>query len=312
VPSQPDRGIQFGAAAVTAYLGALSPNSKRGMSDALRILAKLLGQESPEAVAWHQLRYGDTSALQAKLIASGRNPDGCKKIITSLRGVLKASKRLGLMSGEAFDRATELERIRGSRLRNVRNLRAGDLESLLAATRDDPKPMRAARDRAMLALLAGGGLRRAEAASLTTAHFHRLARTLRVCGKGNKERLVPLPLWAARALDEFIAARGFDGPLLCRVSQRGEALREPLAGGQAVYVVLHRLVDRAGLTAWTPPHGFRRAFGTGLLRNGTDVFLVSKILGHSNPATTSKSYDVRGVDDFSAAVDRLPDPESRE
>jgi site-specific recombinase XerD len=300
-----------GAAAVTAYLGALSPNSRRGMSDALTLLARMLGHETPSAVAWGRLTYADTSALQAKLIASGRNPDGCKKIIGGLRGVLKASKRLGLMTGEQYDRATELERIRGSRLRNVKNLRVGDLESLLEATRDDEKPMRSLRDRALLALLAGGGLRRAEAASVTTASYNRATRTLLVRGKGDKDRLVPLPQWAAKALVEFVDARGFGGPLLCPVSQRDEAECRPLSGGQAVYVVLHRLVDRAGLTQWTPPHGYRRAFGTGLLRNGTDVFLVSKILGHSNPATTSKSYDVRGIDDFAAAVDRMPDPEVR-
>lgn len=300
-----------GTAAVTAYLGGLSPSSRRGMADALGKLAVLLGSKSANDVAWFRLGYQETAALQAKLVATGMNPDYAKKHVAALRGVLKASRRLGLMTSEQYDRATELERIRGSRIRNVKNLRVGDLEALLAATRDDEKPLRALRDRAMLALLAGGGLRRAEAAYVTTEHFNRSTRTLLVRGKGDKERMVPLPTWAARALAEFVDARHFDGPLLCPVSQRDEAEAVPLAGGQAVYVVLHRLADRAGLSAWTPPHGFRRAFGTGLLRNGTDVFLVSKILGHSNPATTSKSYDVRGIDDFAAAVDRLPDPEVR-
>lgn len=282
------------------------------MADALRIIAKHLGHKTPEAVPFHLLRFADTSALQARLVAEGRNPDYTKKIVSSLKGVLKASVDLELMSLEQFARSTRLAKVRGSRIRNVRNLRVGDLEALLASTRDDSQPMRALRDRAMLALLAGGGLRRAEAAYVTTEHFNRSTRILRVLGKGSKERLVPLPQWAARALAEFVDARGFaHGSLLCPVSQRDVAEPKALAGGQAVYVVLHRLADRAGLTQWSPPHAFRRQFGTGLLRNGTDVFLVSKILGHSNPATTSKSYDVRGVEDFSAAVDRMPDPEVR-
>lgn len=164
----------------------------------------------------------------------------------------------------------------------------------------------AMRDRALLALLAGGGLRRAEAASVTTASIN--GRVLKVTGKGNKERVVPLPEWAVRAIDEFVRARGFGGPILCPVSQRGEAMREPLSGGQATYIVARRLWRRAGL----PPigcHAFRRGFGTGLLRGGVDPFLVSKLLGHSNPTVTMSAYDVRGVDDFAAAVDRLADPE---
>lgn len=211
------------------------------------------------------------------------------------------------MSADACERAIDLERIRGSRVRNVKNLSDGDVAKLLEATRADRKPMRALRDRALLGLLAGGGLRRAEAAIVTTSDLN--GRTLSVIGKGNKQRLVPLPEWAARAIAEFVERRGFAGPILTRVSQRGEALRQPLAGGQAVYIVARRIWRRAKLVP-IGCHSFRRGFGTSLLRNGVDVFLVSKILGHSNPATTAKSYDVRGVDDFTAAVDRLADPEA--
>lgn len=307
---QSSQGIQQGEAAVTAYLGGLSPNSRRGMTDALTILAKLLGSESPTAVAWHELRFAQTSALQVRVIATGRNPDYCKKLLSGLKGVLKASKRLGLMTSEQYESAVELERIRGSRIRNVKNLRAGDLGALLASTRDDSQPMRSLRDRAMLALLAGGGLRRAEAAYVTTEHFNRSTRTLLVRGKGDKERMVPLPTWAARALAEFVDARKFDGPLLCPVSQRDEALARPLAGGQAVYVVLHRLADRAGLTQWSPPHAFRREFCRRVLDAGADIFLTQQLLGHSDPKTTA-TYATRTIERLAVATDRLADPEAR-
>lgn len=275
------------------------------MRDALTVLARMLGVDAPSTVAWHRLGFAETSALQARLVAE-KNPDAAKKVISSLRGVLKASKRLGLMTADAFDRAVELERIRGSRIRNVKNLSPGDLEKLLAATRSDSKPMRALRDRAMLALLAGGGLRRAEAASVTTSDLN--GRVLVVTGKGNKQRIVPLPEWATRSIAEFVERRGFTGPILTRVSQKGAVLRAPLAGGQATYIVARRLWRRAKLSP-VGCHAFRRGFITGLLRKGVDISIVAKLAGHSSVDLTARTYDVRGVDDFTAAVDRLADPE---
>jgi site-specific recombinase XerD len=298
------------ASPVVAYLASLAKTSRRAMADALEIIAGVLGRPSALEVEWHRLTYLETSAIQAKLLASGRSPDYTKKIMCALRGVLRAARKLRLISHEQYAAATELEKIRGSRLRKIKNLKPGELESLLAATRDDAKPMRALRDRALLAVLAGGGFRRSEAASLSTDSFDRERRTITVIGKGDKERVVPLPEWAARAIIEFLDARGFkDGPLLCPVSQPGVALREPLHGGQAIYIVLRRLGWRSGIEGLAPPHAFRRSYCTRLLENGADVFATQKLLGHSSPDTTFKMYDERGVDALQKAADLLPDPE---
>lgn len=297
-----------GAAAVTAYLaGMKSRASKRGMFDALKILSRLLGQEDPNAIAWHRLGYADTSAMQAQLVESGRTPDYCRKLITGLRGVLKASKKLRLMSADAYELAVDLERIRGSRVRNVKDLSVGDLEKLLAATRSDRKRMRALRDRALLALLAGGGLRREEAAIITIDRFD--GRRLVVLGKGDKERHVPLPEWSSWAIAIYVEARGFfEGSLVNPVSQRGVVIRKAITGGQGIYVQARRIWRRAGL----PPigcHAFRRDYCQRVLDSGADLALAQQLLGHSSPTTTSL-YARRTVARLTIATDRLADPEA--
>lgn len=278
------------------------------MRDALRVIARLLGANDPEAVAWHRLDFSKTSAIQAQLVAE-RNPDAAKKCVSAMRGVLNACVQLEQMSIEAFARATRLSKIRGSLIRKKVVLREGDVEKLLAATRSDSKRMRAMRDRAMVGLLAGGGLRRAEAAYVTTDHFDRATRVLRVLGKGRKERPIPLPEWAARVITEFVDARGFSGPILCRVSQRGEALREPLSGGQATYVVARRLWRRAGLSP-LGCHAFRRHFCVSVVEGGADIFATQQLMGHSDPKTTA-GYAERRIEKLAAATDRLADPEAR-
>jgi len=102
------------------------------------------------------------------LLADGRYaPSTANRHLAALRGVLKECWRLGYVSAEEFQRAADLEPVRGSRLPRARALRPGEVLALFAACEDfesDKKPAMAARDAAILALLYGSGLRRAEAA----------------------------------------------------------------------------------------------------------------------------------------------------
>lgn len=303
-----DSANQPGAAAVTAYLSGMGESSRRGMRDALNLLARMLGQEKAEGIAWHELRFERTSALQAELVASGRNPDYSKKIVGALKGVLKASEQLGLMRREDLERAIRLSKIRGSRIRRQQQLDEGDVEKLLASTRSDSKRFRAMRDRALIALLVGGGLRRAEAAYVTMDHFNRATRLLVVRGKGDKERLVPLPQWAAKAITDFIDARGFGGPIICPVSQKGVCERRALSGGQATYAVARKLWRRAKLEP-VGVHAFRRDFCHRVVDAGADIFQAQQLLGHSDPKTTAE-YAGRTVEKLAVATQRLADPEA--
>src|SRR5258707_845267 len=100
-----------------------------------------------------------------------------------------------LLSAEDFQRSSDLEPVRGARLRRGRALQPGEVRALFAACEDDDRkrPSVAARDAAILALLYGSGLRRAEAVGLELADYDREAGTLKVRGKGIKERLAIYP-----------------------------------------------------------------------------------------------------------------------
>src|SRR4030088_137727 len=164
---------------VAVYLARLAPSSRRTMRAALDAIASLLSDDRCDAwsLAWDKLRYRHTTAVRA-LLADARSPPAtANRHLAALRGVLKECWRLGYVSAEDFQRASDLEPVRGSRLPRGRALQPGEVRALFAACEeDDPKkPAMAARDAAILALLYGSGLRRAEAVGLEVADYDREA-----------------------------------------------------------------------------------------------------------------------------------------
>ena len=144
----------------------------------------------------------------------------------------------------------------------------------------------------MVALLGSCGLRRSEATSLDLSHFDEEAGTLRVRGKGDKERLVYLGREALRVLLDWLGVRGADpGPLLCPVSKAGCVELRRLSD-QAVYNALRKRAREAHVRAFSP-HDLRRTCITNMLDRGGDLSVVQDIAGHSSLSTT-KIYDRRG------------------
>src|SRR6202521_1601528 len=197
---------------VAVYLARLAPSSRRTMGAALDAIANLLSDDRCDAwsLDWPQLRYRHTTAVRA-LLADGRYaPSTANRHLAALRGVLKECWRLGYVNAEEFQRASDLEPVRGSRLPRGRALQPGEVRALFAACEDDDrkKPAMAARDATILALLYGSGLRRAEAVGLEVADYAREAGTLKVTGKGNKERLAHLGDASQAALEAWLLFHG--------------------------------------------------------------------------------------------------------
>lgn len=147
------------------------------------------------------------------------------------------------------------------------------------------EPM-ALRNRAMLELLYATGVRVGELAGLDIDDLDPDRRTLRVLGKGNKERTVPYGLPAALAVDDWLrrgrpalTADG-SGPALF-LGVRGKRVDQ-----RQVRSVVKRLLDGLGDTSATGPHALRHSAATHLLDGGADLRAVQEILGHSSLATT--------------------------
>lgn len=145
----------------------------------------------------------------------------------------------------------------------------------------------ALRDRALLELLYGTGIRISEAVTLAVDDLDVENRALTVTGKGSKMRVLPLGHYAADALDAWLvrgrpvlATRGRGVPHVFL-----NTLGRPLSR-QSAWAVLHQAATRAGLGESVSPHTLRHTFATHLLHGGADVRVVQELLGHSSVTTT--------------------------
>ena len=140
-----------------------------------------------------------------------------------------------------------------------------------------------ARDRLILELLYGCGLRVAELVGLDLEDFDWNERWVRVRGKGRKERQVPFGSQAAEALERYLQARASWG---------GQALLLNQRGGRLTVRSVERIVKRyAVLFSGDPslhPHSFRHAYATHLLSDGADLRSIQELLGHASLSTTQK------------------------
>lgn len=292
------------------YLARLAPGSRRTMRQALTFLASLVGGADAEAFPWHRLRYAHTQAMRAK-IAERYAPTTASKILCALRGVLGESFRLGLMSAEDRLRASDLPSVRGSRLPRGRALSAGELRALFRAC--DVGTSRGVRDAALLAVLYGAGLRRAEVVALGVGDLDLAGMTVRVTGKGGRQRAVPVPASACGAVERWMRVRGSDpGRLFVPVRKGGRVERVDRSGtprvmsGQAVLMILRRLAKRGGVSPFSP-HDARRTFISDLLDAGADLSTVQQLAGHAQVTTTAR-YDRRGEHARRRAVELLHVP----
>lgn len=275
------------------YLAGLSSGSRRTMRAALDVIAAILtaGICNAESCPWHGLRFQHTQAARAAL-AERYKPATTNKMLSALRGVLHAAFQLGQMTAEDYTRAIDLKPVRGAGLPRGRALSAGELRALFAACADDPTPA-GRRDAAILAVLYGGGARRAEAAALELADWHEDTGALVIReGKGRKPRTVYLTGGACGALGAWLALRGPQpGRLFWPMDKAGRP-RPGAMSDQALYDVCKKRAARARVKDFSP-HDLRRSFVSDLLDAGADIVSVQGLAGHANVNTTGK-YDRRG------------------
>jgi integrase/recombinase XerD len=142
------------------------------------------------------------------------------------------------------------------------------------------------RDRAMLEMLYATGLRVSELVGLKTVEVGLNEGVLKVLGKGNKERLVPIGIEARRSLEQYLAE---SRPALLG-GRTSDALFVTGRGGpmtrQMFWVLVRRHALGAGISAPLSPHTLRHAFATHLLNHGADLRVVQMLLGHVDISTT--------------------------
>ncbi len=159
-----------------------------------------------------------------------------------------------------------------------------DVEALLNS--HDVNTALGLRDRAMMELLYSCGLRVSELVSLTMSQMNLQAGVVRLVGKGNKERLVPIGEVGIEWMEQYLSnAR----PELSKgnstewvfLSNRGDGMTR-----QAFWYVIKKTAQRIGISSTISPHTLRHAFATHLVNHGADLRVVQLLLGHSSLSTT--------------------------
>ncbi|HUJ91271.1 MAG TPA: tyrosine recombinase [Gaiellaceae bacterium] len=216
----------------------------------------------------------------ASMRAEGRAATTISRRVAAIRSFYRHQVLLGVRTDNP---AAELE-LPKRRRTLPRTLSPGEAERLIeAATGTTPRSLR---DRALVELLYGAGLRVSEAVGLERSAVDLEQRIVRAVGKGSKERVVPIGREATEALRRYLA-RG--RPYLDRrhrpelfLNARGGALTR--AGA---FLILRRLAGAAGLEPErVHPHLLRHSFATHLLEGGADLRSVQEMLGHADLATT--------------------------
>jgi integrase/recombinase XerD len=222
----------------------------------------------------------ELAAYVAQLRADGLAATTIARRVAALRSFYRHQVLLGARPDNP---AAELDLPRRRRAL-PRTLSPGEAERLIeAAAGTTPRLLR---DRALVELLYGAGLRVSEAVGLERASVDLEKRLVRCVGKGSKERVVPIGREAADALRRYLA-RG--RPYLDK-RHRPELFLNAKGGGltrAGAFLILRRLAATAGLEPGrVHPHLLRHSFATHLLEGGADLRSVQEMLGHADLATT--------------------------
>ena len=244
-------------------------------------------------LAFLQMHHGDSMGLGplARLTVSdvrswmahergrGLSARSLARALSSVKGFMR-----WLADREGFDPTAVLSaRAPKFRKKLPRPLEVDAAQAMLETVESQaPEPWIAARDAAVVTLLWGCGLRISEALSLD-GRDHPVGPTLRIVGKGGKERVVPVIPPARAAVDAYVATCPFP-------AEAGHPLFRGARGGPLNPRLVQKAMERArlqlGLPSTATPHAMRHSFATHLLSAGGDLRAIQELLGHASLSTT--------------------------
>jgi site-specific recombinase XerD len=228
------------------------------------------------------------NAWRAALEARGLGSVSINLRLTAVRKLAVEAADNGLLAPEL---AAGIARVKGVRFKGVR---VGNWLSVQQAQKllntPDVSTKKGRRDRAMLALLLGCGLRRSEAAALTLKHIQQ--RDNRWCivdlvGKHNRVRTIPIPRWVKCTIDAWTAAADVVGGYVLRPVNRGDQVNGERMTEKVVWQVLQPYAKAAGVSG-IAPHDLRRSFAKMCRAAGGQLEQIQFLLGHASVQTTER------------------------
>lgn len=255
-----------------------SPHTVRAYTATVARLLHVL----PEGQNWASLARIDAATLRTHL--AERRADGLGNV-SAARELSALKTFIAFAREQAGEADTSRPRLRGPRVKKglPRPVTPDEAVNLAETVADDASvPWIAARDRAVLLLLYGAGMRIAEALALPASALP-LGESVVITGKGGRQRVVPLLPIVREGVAEY--ARLCPWPLA-----RNEPLFRGAKGGPLAQGMVQRAVARArvalGLPATATPHALRHSFATHLLSAGADLRSLQELLGHASLSST--------------------------
>lgn len=231
---------------------------------------------------WYGGAVGDISAADAQdylQSLDGLSRRSQARVLSSLRSFCSWLVLEGVMPENPCDKVDSPKL--GRYLPAV--LSVSEVEAVIGSV--DLSTWQGVRDRAILEILYGCGLRVSEAAGLTVSGLYPDEGFIRVIGKGNKERIVPLGEMAADAVMSYLQVRpeasSTSGDDILFLSRLGRPMSRV-----AIFNMVRKQALAAGISKNISPHTFRHSFATHLIENGADLRVVQEMLGHESITTT--------------------------
>lgn len=244
-------------------------------------------------------------AYKAHLLAEGKGASVINQALSAIRKLVTEAADNGKLNPEQAQAIARIKSVKSETLPAGRSISSGELYALLSACGGSVADVR---DASIIALLYSTGMRRGELVGLDLADYDPSTGELKILhAKGNKQRSAPVQNGAALALADWLTIRGnWAGPLFCPVYRSGHIKRTRLTT-QAVYHLILKRAQLAGIEKSLSPHDFRRSVIGDLLDRGADISTVQRLVGHANVQTTAR-YDRRGEAAKRKAVNLLHVP----
>jgi site-specific recombinase XerD len=276
------------------YLSLLGSSvSKKTVFSRLKKISSMHGFNDPTDYPWHELDYPKTLEIIEDLKAQHLKYTTINAILSALKGVANQAWLLGFMEGNEFAKIKAIRAIKGERLPTGQALSKPDIEALFKCTCLDTDKGR--RDQVILSLGFDLGLRREEISQLKISNVRIKEQVVRVVGKGNKERELPLNKRSKDILSswiELIESNSIKGKfLLGRCNKKGELLHLNGMDNSSVWRVIKSIARKSGIEFDSLPttHDLRRTRVTEWLEVGNPR-IAQQLAGHSHIQTTM-GYD---------------------
>ena len=273
------------------YLNSLSAKSKKTMERALDAIALFLGKEINnesirymDDVPWCEIQRHHVHNILNSLIEQQKAPSTVALYLSAIKGVMKEAWLAEMINPDQYQRIFQVKKPKGTRVSKGKALDLGVVNIAIDACNDGT--ITGIRDKAILSVLLGAGLRRSECAELHLKNIEFGLNEITVVGKGNKERVLPVEDIVMDNIFEWVdGVRGEQqGPLFMPIRKNGN-VGETALSDTSIYAICKKrglAIDSDDLK----PHNLRRTYGTEHDKAGTDLQTTCDLLGHSSLDTT--------------------------